>query len=65
MCLIAGKTLNGIKQTCFNIIAAIKNKESIEGIEKIINEKLKKDNIEGIALDVYVNNFLGQKAIQF
>ncbi|MEY8000464.1 hypothetical protein AB8U03_09710 [Clostridium sp. Mt-5] len=63
MCLIAGKTLNGIKQTCFNIIAAIKNKESIENIEKIINEKLKKDNIIGIAMEklngeVYFENWI-------
>ena len=63
LCLIAGKTLNGIKQTCFNVIAAIKNKESIEGIEKIINEKLKKDNITGIALEklngeVYFENWI-------
>lgn len=61
--MISGKTLNGIKQTCFNIIAAIKNKESIENIEKIIDEKLKKDNITGIAMEklngeVYFENWI-------
>jgi uncharacterized protein with ParB-like and HNH nuclease domain len=63
LCLISGKTLNGIKQTCFNIIASIKNKESIENIEKIINEKLKKDNIIEIAMEklngeVYFENWI-------
>lgn len=50
LCFISGKTLNGIKQTCFNIIAAVKNMKTIDEIQEIIDRKLIRDNIIQITL---------------
>ncbi|WP_053070046.1 DUF262 domain-containing protein [Clostridium sp. K25] len=63
LCMISGKTLNGIKQTCFNIISAIKDIKPIEEINKIIDEKLEKDSIIKTALerlngDVYFEGWI-------
>lgn len=60
---ISGKTLNGIKQTSFNIIEAIGNRKPIEDIENIINNyllanKLVKNTYEALDGDVYGENFL-------
>ncbi len=63
LCVISGKTLNAIKQTCFNIIAAVKENQPIAKIKELINEKLEKDKIIKSALerlngDVYFENWL-------
>lgn len=60
---IGGKTLNGVKQTSFNIIQAIANNKSLEEIADIINNyilanKLVKNSYEALDGDVYGENFL-------
>lgn len=60
---IGGKTLNGIKQTSFNLIAAIVKKEPVEKIkgmlESFIREKhLVRDFYETLDGDVYGYGFL-------
>ena len=60
---ISGKTLNGVKQTSFNIIEAIGNNKSLEEIANIVNNyilknKLVKNTYESLDGDVYGENFL-------
>ena len=60
---IAGKTLNGIKQTSFNIIAAIAEEKSIDDIKQLIADYIKKNDIirnvyQNLNGDVYGENFL-------
>ena len=47
---IAGKTLSQIKQTSFNIIKWVKENKPISDIEDELNNKLKNDGIESIAI---------------
>ncbi len=47
---IAGKTLSQIKQTSFNIIKWVKENKPISYIEDELNNKLKNDGIESIAI---------------
>lgn len=63
LAFISGKTLNQIKQTSFNLIAAIVENKSIEYIEKIFNESIErysmiKGTMEALDDDVYGENFL-------
>ncbi len=61
---IAGKTLNGIKQTSFNLIAAIVDKKPIEDIKELLNKFIKVNHLIRDAYealddeDVYDYNFL-------
>ena len=48
---IAGKTLTKVKQTSFNIINWVTNKESISDIKKALNEKIEKDGVLSQAID--------------
>lgn len=45
LAFISGKTLNGIKQTSFNIIAKIVNKEKIEEISLKMDEYIQKEKL--------------------
>ncbi|MBW6518122.1 MAG: DUF262 domain-containing HNH endonuclease family protein [ANME-2 cluster archaeon] len=47
---IAGKTLSQIKQTSFNLIKWVKENKPISDIEDELNNKLKNDGIESIAI---------------
>ncbi len=63
MYYISGKTLNSIKQTCFNLISSIKNKEPIKDIKAALSKKLKDDGIkakvlENLQREVYYENWL-------
>lgn len=60
---ISGKTLNSMKQTCFNLIASIKKNEPIKKIKADLEIKIKADNIvnqvlENIQGEVYYENWL-------
>lgn len=59
---IAGKTLNSIKQTCFNLILNIKSKEPIDKIEADLEKKLEDDAViervlENLQGEVYYENW--------
>jgi uncharacterized protein with ParB-like and HNH nuclease domain len=60
---ISGKTLNGIKQTSFNLIEAIVDKKSIEEIKEMLDrfiysKRLIRDVYQNLNDDVYGQNFL-------
>ncbi len=60
---ISGKTLNGIKQTSFNLIEAIVNKKSIDEINEMLDKfiygkRLIRDVYQNLNDDVYGQNFL-------
>lgn len=60
---ISGKTLNGIKQTSFNLIAAIVKKESIPKIKAMLDDFIRekhlvRDFYEALDGDVYGYGFL-------
>ena len=60
---IAGITLTSLKQTLFNIIVGIKNKESFKNLKALMDEKLKNLNIKDIVLsklegEVYFEGWL-------
>lgn len=63
LCHVSGQNLNQVKQTSFNIIKAIKLKDSLEEIDNIIETSINerkmlsraKENLEG---DVYGEKFL-------
>lgn len=60
---MAGKTLNSIKQTCFNLISSIKKKESFKKIKDDLTAKLKADGVipkvlENLQGEVYYENWL-------
>lgn len=62
LCFIAGKTLNGIKQTSFNIIAGIANKQPKEEIVKLMEEYINKNNIKKNVLENLESEYVyGQK----
>ena len=62
LCFIAGKTLNGIKQTSFNIIAGIANNQSKEEIEQLMEDYMNKNNIKEIVLENLNSEYVyGQK----
>lgn len=48
---ISGKTLNSIKQTCFNLITSIKKNEPINKIKCDLTAKLKADDIQSKVLE--------------
>ena len=48
---IAGKTLTKVKQTSFNIINWIKQKETISSIKKNLNKKIEQDGVLSQAID--------------
>ena len=63
ICWISGKTLNNIKQTAFDLIKMIEDKNSLEDIKTLLNDKLIKDNmietaISNIKEDVYHDNYI-------
>ena len=63
LAFISGKTLNQIKQTSFNLLAAIIDKKPIEEIEKILNESISKykmirDTYSSLKDEVYGEDFL-------
>lgn len=60
---VSGKTLNQIKQTSFNLLAAIVDKKPLEDIKKILNEsvtkyKMIKGVFETLKDEVYNEDFL-------
>ena len=60
---MAGKTLNTIKQTCFNLILNIKKNAPIDKIEADLEKKLKNDGVikqvlENLQGEVYYENWL-------
>ncbi len=60
---ISGKTLNSIKQTCFNLITSLKKNESFKKIKADLTSKLKSDDIKNKVLqnlkgEVYYENWL-------
>lgn len=67
---IAGDTLTKIKQTSFNIIKLIKEKQSISFIEKTLNEKIQSDNVEyrfiqNLIHDVYNTSWIKPMLLNF
>lgn len=60
---ISGKTLNGIKQTSFNLIDAIVDKKTIDEINEMLDKfiygkRLTRDVYQNLNDDVYGQNFL-------
>lgn len=60
---MSGKTLNSVKQTFFNVIAAIKENKDIAVIDEIFNSKIEKEDMIKIVFErlngeVYYENWL-------
>ena len=60
---MAGITLNSLKQTFFNLLASIKQNESFDNIKKLLDDKLKDNNVVKTVLnrlqgEVYYENWL-------
>lgn len=62
--LISGKSLNQIKQTSFNIIAAIANKEDINKIKSIIYNSINKYKMINETFEVLRGNVYGDKYLK-
>lgn len=61
---ISGKTLNGIKQTSFNIIEAVGNKSSLGDIKTIINSFIMRNKIITNVYNVLDGNVYGESFLK-
>lgn len=61
---ISGKTLNGIKQTSFNIIEAVGNKSSLDDIKTIINSFIMRNKIITNVYNALDGNVYGESFLK-